>query len=206
MAANESRRPGDGRGWMRGSDAKEAAMDSDPTVHPAPAPAAAAKAARDRPGSAAFPGDQACLVTVFTLFRRPVFRDPRAARAVASQHARTLPWDRAAWLAWVLMPDHWQGLLVCGRDESLPALVGRFKAMTTRVVDPRLRINGWLWGRGHRQAPVADHESLGDAARILVTAPRRAGLVVADVDYPYWESAWDPGPPAGAADRARGGA
>jgi hypothetical protein len=53
-----------------------------------------------------------------------------------------------------------------------------------------LRINGWLWGRGHRQAPLDDHGSLGDAARILVSAPRRAGLVACDADYPYWRSAW----------------
>jgi hypothetical protein len=181
-------------------------MDGESTAHlPDPgqdrlalSPAAAPSAVRSRtapatPGSSpgqALPCEHACLVTVFTLFRRPLFRDPRAARAVASQHARTLPWDRAAWLAWVLMPDCWQGLLVSARDQALPALVGRFKAMTTRAVDPRHRINGWLWGRGHRQAPLDDHGSLGDAARILVSAPRRAGLVACDADYPYWRSAW----------------
>jgi hypothetical protein len=146
------------------------------------------------------PCEHACIVTLFTLYRRPVFRDPRAAHAVASLQARSLPRDRAAWLAWVLMPDSWQGLLVCGRDPALPALVGRFKAMTTRAVDPRHRINGWLWGRGHREAPLAANQSLGDAARILVAAPRRAGLVATLADYPYWECAW-PVEPAGVAGR-----
>ncbi|MGH8030626.1 MAG: transposase, partial [Arenimonas sp.] len=138
--------------------------------------------------------DRACVLTLFTLFRRPVFRDVRAARAVAMQQSRTLPHDRAACLAWVLMPDYWQGLLVYAQDQSLPALVGRFKAIITRVVDPRHRINGWLWCRGHREATLAGHESLGDAARLLVSAPRRAGLVASEADYPYWESAWDPAP------------
>jgi hypothetical protein len=142
------------------------------------------------------PCDHACIVTLFTLYRRPVFRDPGAAHAVAMQQARSLPSDRAAWLAWVLMPDHWQGLLVCGHGEAMPALVGRFKAMTTRAVHPRHRINGWLWGRGHREAPLAADQSLGDAARILVAAPRRAGIVAKLADYPYWECAWnaDEGP------------
>jgi len=161
---------------------------------------AAASLVRGRAAPAALPCDHACVVTLFTLYRRPVFRDPRAARAVASQQARSLPWDRAAWLAWVLMPDCWQGLLVCGRNESLPALVGRFKAMTTRAVDPRHRINGWLWGRGHREAPLAADQSLGDAARILVAAPRRAGLVATLADYPYWECAWN-AEPDGMAER-----
>jgi hypothetical protein len=201
MPANEPRRQGC-VARLAGIVAFDAgaSMDSESTVRAAdpgrvdrPATTAVVAGAMRIPAATVrsiFPGDHACLVTVFTLFRRPVFRDPHAAGAVAAQHARTLPWDRAAWLAWVLMPDHWQGLLACGRDESLPALVGRFKAMTTRAVDPRLRINGWLWGRGHRQAPLDDHGSLGDAARILVSAPRRAGLVACDADYPYWRSAW----------------
>jgi hypothetical protein len=161
---------------------------------------AAASLVRGRTAPATPPCDHACVVTVFTLYRRPVFRDPRAARAVAALQARSLPWDRAAWLAWVLMPDYWQGLLVCGREEAMPALVGRFKAMTTRAVDPRHRINGWLWGRGHREAPLAADQSLGDAARILVAAPRRAGLVATLADYPYWECAWN-AESAGVADR-----
>jgi putative transposase len=173
-------------------------MASEPSVSPrresVGATLAPATAAADEgpPGPEPWPCERACVLTVTTLFRRPVFRDPRAARAVAQLQARTLPPDRAAWLAWVLMPDHWQGLLVCGRDDSLAALVGRFKAMTTRAVDPRHRVNGWLWGRGHREAPLATDQSLGDAARILVAAPRRAGLVTSLADYPYWQSAWDP--------------
>jgi hypothetical protein len=161
---------------------------------------AAASLVRGRTAPATPPCDHACVVTVFTLYRRPVFRDPRAARAVAALQARSLPWDRAAWLAWVLMPDYWQGLLVCGREEAMPALVGRFKAMTTRAVDPRHRINGWLWGRGHRYAPPAPNLSRGYAARIQAAAPGRAGLVATLADYPYWECAW-PVEPAGVAGR-----
>jgi putative transposase len=134
--------------------------------------------------------DHACIVTVLTLFRRPVFRDPEAARAVAQLHERSLPRRRACWLAWVLMPDHWQGLLVWPGDDPLPALVGRFKAMTTRAVAPRHRVNGWLWSRSFAQRPLAPDESLGDAARTLVAAPRRAGLVDSLAHYPYWDSAW----------------
>ena len=186
-------------------------MDNQTTVAPSdpqrgtPGSSAAA-VVRSEAASPGATWEHACVISVFTMFRRPVFRDPRAAHAVAAQLARTLPRDRAAWLAWVLMPDHWQGLLACGRDESLPALVGRFKAMTTRAVDPRLRINGWLWGRGHRHAPLAEQESLGDAARILVSAPRRAGLVDRVADYPYWASAWDPRRYADEAERDNGGA
>src|SRR5688572_28038942 len=134
----------------------------------------------------AVPCAVACVVTLHTLYRRPVFRDPDAAHAIARMQSRSLPRRHAAWLAWVLMPDHWQGLLVCGADDSLVALAGRFKAMSCRAVAPRHRINGWLWERGFREQRLGAEESLVDAARSLVAAPRRAGLVERIDQYPYW--------------------
>ena len=135
---------------------------------------------------------RAYVLTVATLFLRPVFRDPLAARAVAQLHLRNAPWGASTWLAWVLMPDHWQGLVVLGATESLEALAGRFKAMSARAVDPRHCINGWLCGRGFQDRALADDESLVDAARYLVAAPRRAGLVDSLGQYPYWDTAWPP--------------
>jgi putative transposase len=141
----------------------------------------------------AFAPEQACVLTVHVLFRRPVFRDAIAAHAVAQLQARTLPWARACWLAWVVMPDHWQGLLLHDGQASLDALVGRFKAMTTRAVPARHRVNGWLWERSYHVRPLPADASLADAARLLVAAPRRAGLVATLADYPYWEAAWELG-------------
>jgi putative transposase len=133
---------------------------------------------------------RAYVLTVATLFRRPVFRDPLAARAVARLHLREGAWGQSSWLAWVLMPDHWQALVVLGAGDSLEALVGRFKAISARSVDARHCINGWLWSRGFHDRTVDDGEILADAARHLVAAPRRAGLVASLADYPYWDSAW----------------
>jgi hypothetical protein len=138
---------------------------------------------------------RAYVITVATLFRRPVFRDPRAAHAVARLHLRDAPWGASHWLAWVLMPDYWQGLVVLGATGSLEALAGRFKAMSTRAVeavDRRHCINGWLWGRGFQDRVLAPEESLVDAARHMVATPRRAGLVATLGAYPYWDTAWPP--------------
>jgi REP element-mobilizing transposase RayT len=145
--------------------------------------------ARRRSGHVSVAG-RAYVLTLATLFRRPVFRDPLAARAVARLHLREGPWGQSNWLAWVLMPDHWQGLVVLGGGDSLEALVGRFKGISARSVDPRHCINGWLWGRGFQDRSLADDEPLADAARHLVTAPRRAGIVASLADYPYWDCAW----------------
>ena len=76
---------------------------------------------------------QTYLVTVATLYRRPVFLDDEAARAVCRVHIATWPWRDARLLAWVLMPAHWQGLVTLGERDTLSTLVGRFKALTSEL-------------------------------------------------------------------------
>ena len=130
------------------------------------------------------------LLTVATLYRRAVFLDDEAARAVCRVHTAQWPWRDSAVLAWVLMPDHWQGLVALGERDSLSTLVGRFKALTSRAVEDRHRVNGWLWGRGFSDRPLAPDEEAMAAARHLVGLPLRAGLVKRLGDYAYWNTAW----------------
>ena len=133
---------------------------------------------------------QTYLLSVATLYRRPVFSDDEAARAVCRVHTAQWPWRDSAVLAWVLMPDHWQGLVTLGERDSLSTLVGRFKSLTSRAVDDRHRVNGWLWGRGFTDRVLGPDEAAMDAARHLVGLPLRAGLVRRLGDYAYWNTAW----------------
>lgn len=130
------------------------------------------------------------LLTVATLYRRPVFLDDEAARAVCRVHTAQWPWRDSAVLAWVLMPDHWQGLVTLGERDSLSTLVGRFKALTSRAVQGHHRVNGWLWGRGFNDRVLGADEDAMAAARHLVGLPLRAGLVKRLGDYAYWNTAW----------------
>jgi REP element-mobilizing transposase RayT len=130
------------------------------------------------------------LLGVTTLYGRPVFNDHDAARAVCRVHHAAWHWRDARLLAWVLLPDRWQGLVTLGERDSLAGLMGRFKALTSRAVEDRHRINGWLWGRGFSDRVLAPAEDLADAARALAGAPVRAGLVARPGDYPYWNSTW----------------
>lgn len=133
---------------------------------------------------------QAYFLTLGTLFRRPLFLDPEAARAVARSQADRSIWGRSRCMAWVLMPDRWQGLVLMDPAESLDPLVRRFKAITARGVEPRFRVNGWLWAKGYNQRPLEREEDLRAVARHLVANPVRAGLVRSVGAYPYWDSAW----------------
>ncbi|MBP6596432.1 MAG: transposase [Arenimonas sp.] len=130
------------------------------------------------------------LLGVATLYRRPVFNDHDAARAVCRVHGSAWPWRDSRLLAWVLMPDRWQGLVTLGERDSLASLMGRFKALTSRAVDERHRVNGWLWGRGFSDRALAPGEDAAVAARDLVAQPVRAGLVARPGDYAYWNAAW----------------
>ena len=73
-----------------------------------------------------------------------------------------------------------------------------FKALTSRAVEDRHRVNGWLWGRGFSDRLLDEGEDPRHAALALVDQPRRLGLVGRAGDYAYWNSAWwppDEGPP-----------
>jgi REP element-mobilizing transposase RayT len=130
------------------------------------------------------------VLTLATLYRRPVFRDDEAARAVCRVHIARWPWRDASLLAWVLMPDHWHGLVTLGECDTLSTLVGRFKALTSRAVEDRHRVNGWLWGRGFSDRVLRPEDDPVQVARQLVSNPVRAGLVPRLGDYAYWNAAW----------------
>ena len=149
-----------------------------------------ARVAEAEPGYEPAPAPHATwLLSIGTLFRRPVFDDTDAARAVARVHRASGTWDAADCLAWVLLPDRWQALVALAPGQSVERLVQRFKTASTRVVDPRLRINGWLWERGFEARPLEPGEER-QAARRMVIEPLRAGLASAIGEYPYWDAVW----------------
>jgi putative transposase len=134
--------------------------------------------------------NQIYLLTVTTIYRRKLFLDHDQARAIARCHIDKKVWKDSQCLAWVLMPDHWQGLVSIGRNDSLDRLVGRFKAMTAKAVDQRCLVNRYLWGRGYRECLLKNPENLEQLARHIVMSPVRAGLVNRSADYPYWNAQW----------------
>lgn len=129
-------------------------------------------------------------LTIASAFRRPVFAYPEAARAVARAQRSPAVWCSSHCLAWVLMPDSWQGLVIIGAGDSLNRLARRFKTATTRTVEPRFRVNGWLWERKIAGIPLAVGEDRRMAARRLIGSPVRAGLADCVGGYPYWDAVW----------------
>ena len=113
-----------------------------------------------------------------------------AARAVARVHGVRWLWRDTQVLAWVLLPSRWQALLRLGERDGLPTLVGRFKGLTSRNVETRHRVNGWLWARGFTDRALAEGDDPVEVARRLVALPVQEGLVERVGDHAYWNSTW----------------
>jgi putative transposase len=132
---------------------------------------------------------QVYLVTFVTVGRRRLFLDPRLAHVAARVMADSRNWQCSRLLAWVLMPDHWHGLIELGEDQVLSNVVGRIKANSSRelrLASPRLAV----WAAGFHDRALRDEDDLEDNARYLAMNPVRAGLVWRAGDYSYWDAVW----------------
>jgi REP element-mobilizing transposase RayT len=131
------------------------------------------------------------LVTAVAWNRAPIFGDYRTARRIARiVHAPTT-WRRAECLAWVLMPDHWHGLVQLDdhADADLSKMVRKLKSLVTKALRDEGRTSP-VWQRAFHDRALRADEDVRAAARYIVANPVRAGLVRRVGDYPYWDAVW----------------
>ena len=129
------------------------------------------------------------LVTFVTRDRRPLFSDPVIAHDMARAITDKRLWYRSRLLAWVLMPDHWHGLIELGAMETLPVCVQRLKANTSRSFRVGRQHDG-VWAPGFHDRALRSSDDLRVAARYVIANPLRAGLVDEIGKYPYWDAVW----------------
>ena len=132
----------------------------------------------------------AYLVTTVSRGRQRLFADFEtgcvAARAMNDPRA----WDDARLLAWVLMPDHWHGLILLGERRPLSQVVQRLKSNSARAINSIQDSQGAVWQPGFHDHAIRGERNLEAAARYLVANPLRAGLVASLRDYPFWDAQW----------------
>ena len=139
-----------------------------------------------RKGRRSIPG-QIYLLTCVSAHRRPLFANPLVAESVCDTIISTTAWGDATLLCWVLMPDHWHGLVQLTHDD-LSVVMNRFKSLTTKR-SLGSSCNG-LWAQGFHDRALRQDEDLLTTARYIVANPVRAGLVRRVRDYPYWGAVW----------------
>ena len=134
---------------------------------------------------------QVYLITFATVDRARTFADWAVAAEACRVMSATPAWQRSRLLAWVLMPDHWHGLVELGGFDSLPTCVGRLKGRSARLLrQAHPGIGPTVWAPAYHDRALRAEEQLVDAARYVVMNPVRAGLVRRVGDYPYWDAVW----------------
>ncbi len=129
------------------------------------------------------------LLTTVTRRRERLFADPSSARVLSRLIHAASTWADSRLLVWVLMPDHWHGLLQLG-DEPLGRVMNRFKACASRVLHESCGLDGSLWDRSFHDHALRADEDIRAVARYVVANPVRTGLVDSVFDYPYWNAVW----------------
>ena len=122
--------------------------------------------------------------------RKAIFSDWETAAPVARLLSSPDTWLDSRLLCWVLMPNHWHGLLELGHGESLSQNIGRAKAAVSRTWTQELGHPASPWQPGFHDRALRAEDELLDAARYVVANPLRAGLVQRLADYPYWNAVW----------------
>lgn len=130
------------------------------------------------------------LVTCTTRDRKPLFRDPALATAACRAISHSLPQASAAFVCWVLMPDHFHALLRLTGNTPLSRCVQRIKGRSSMACHAAMPRPAPVWSRAfHDHALHADEDLLG-AARYIIANPIRAGLVEQPLGYSWWDAEW----------------
>ena len=128
------------------------------------------------------------LLTTVTKDRQRFFSDWKAASVAASVMSQADSWPGANLLCWVLMPDHWHGLVELSGNIQLAETVRVAKGRSARAGNLALERSGTVWMPGFHDRALRREESLVEAARYIVANPLRAGLVKRVGDYPFWDA------------------
>ncbi|WP_426702116.1 REP-associated tyrosine transposase [Rhodanobacter sp. Col0626] len=140
-----------------------------------------------RNGRRSIPG-QLYLLTTVTHRRQPHFLDPSLARTAARVLSTSTLWFPSRCLSWVLMPDHWHGLIELGEDVGLSTTVQRVKGVTAHIVKQQCAFEGPLWAKGFHDHALRRDESVEKVTGYIIANPVRARLVRDPMDYPYWDA------------------
>jgi putative transposase len=141
-----------------------------------------------RKGRVSLPG-QIYLITVACHARRRRFARFDCACPVARVFASPTAAGDADLLAWVLMPDHWHGLLQLG-NAPLAAVVRRINSLAARACNRADGSRGPVWSGAFHDRALRREDDLRACAWYLANNPVRAGLVARPHDYPFWDTTW----------------
>ncbi|MEM0514229.1 transposase [Pseudoalteromonas sp. YIC-827] len=132
---------------------------------------------------------QEYFITFCCARRTPLFLCPQLAQLFCSSIAYHEQTACCRWLTWVLMPDHFHGLLMLQKHD-LSSCVQHLKGFTAKQINQNLGKGGRIWQRGFYDHALRSEEHRLGIARYIVANPIRKGIVSRIQDYPYWDSVY----------------
>lgn len=128
-------------------------------------------------------------VTFNTQNRYPYFKDFNVAQLFCQQIQVNETQFDCVWLAWVLMPDHFHGLVRLESDQSsLSSVIRSLKGGSAKQINRSLMKQGRLWQPSFYDRALRRDEDRKNIARYIVANPLRKGLVKSIRNYPYWNA------------------
>ena len=135
--------------------------------------------------------DERIYLVTFTCDQRiPLFADWETATHAARAFIEPRLWRSSHLLCWVLMPDHWHGLVQLRGQDALSPLIGRVKAITARAINEARGGKGRVWSPGFHDHALRCNEDLPTVARYIIANPVRAHLCQRAGHYPFWNAIW----------------
>jgi REP element-mobilizing transposase RayT len=130
-------------------------------------------------------------ITFNTHNRLDIFTDFRIAQLFCQQIAINESKHQCKWLTWVLMPDHFHGLLRLGEEETLLSkVIAELKGSTAYIINTELDRKGKLWQTSFYDHALRKEEGRENIARYIIANPLRKELVKNIRNYPYWDSVY----------------
>ncbi len=140
------------------------------------------------------------LITTVTYQRIPLFDDFQLARLFINILRQSEEKHECQWLCWVLMPDHFHGLLRLSeestvgrasvRQNHLSTTMQAVKGASAQEINKYREKTGPVWQAAFHDHALRKEEDQLKTARYIVANPLRAGLVDKLGDWPHWDSVW----------------
>lgn len=126
----------------------------------------------------------------FTTFKwQKLFYDFDLAKVFCQQIAINEQACNCRWFTWVLMPDHFHGLLrLESPDTNLSSVVGRLKGSSAYILNQYKAQSSKVWQPAFYDKALRYEASRVDIARYIVANPLRKKLVQTIRNYPFWNS------------------
>ena len=132
-------------------------------------------------------------ITFNTSNKRPLFNNFTVASIFCQQIAINEHKHNCIWNTWVLMPDHFHGLLQLGNNlegnkTTLSNVIAALKGSTAQLINKQLNTKGKVWQPSFYDHALRNEENRANIARYIVANPLRKKIVDNIEDYPYWNS------------------